>query len=581
MKFPRFRVGYDHSSEKKARQLDDVDVPYLRSRTPGAVARKKDGFLEVITSGSVPYLWALVTLKEGEQFRDNPLNMRVPSKADQLVSSSKYEHIEVNGEASSEASTQCFVGGNYVLRWNVTSVGGGTVWWPSLVCIGSKKAEVLSLSADNKKGANVSFSDVVQLGVHDGLGYGFRASMCATGWDEDLEAYRFVVFGTPFGEYLAYSDNLGLKTNLVCYVGDTKTRRMTAVPIPSADDSQYSFSSMVNCVGRGKLFMLAAPRKPLESDPLITRGMQYPEPPVMLRSADHGQTWTVTDATWLQPYLLYTSEVVAGETVERYARVLSDGTPQTHGCIFMPQCAVASPVGEGRIACVALCTAGAVNTPVTGGADITDAAFRLFISDENGENFQNVPWPPDAWIGPTSKKPAFLGGRTPTPQVSVATSSTLLGNSPVSAGPGSLFFSTYEFDAGAASGQVLRVLSTKDYGATWVLSDPLDVDMINDRFQTSMINDNLAIVTFAVARAVSETSKGEILLMAVRDGVITTYRTTDYFETFKLASKTKVKDLERAPISGIRIHPVYVGAIGSDYPPLINPGYRKEFEPEA
>ena len=569
MKTPKFRSGHDHSAEVKSRVLDAIDVPYLRSRKGDSEVKKKDGFLEVRTGGGTPFLWALVATPEST--KNKPFGYRLTARVGTESSRTQQtDRIGVSGASDGQYPTQVFVGDNYVLRMSTSPASGAC--WPSLVYLGSKATEVLSLSAGNVPKANVSFADVAQflfpnLTEDATAAYmALRPSIVATGWDSSAKAYSFAIFGR----------NESQTNQFLCYVGNTASRRLTPIDVVPAAFGYYRLARCA-CVGKGKLLAAVLPLADLNvpspvvgSNPNRVSSFEYPDVPALLRSDDHGRTWFSEPAPWLQPYLMIYFSYYDGKNM--YADLDDRALPFD---VCAPQNFVATPVGEGRIACVVMCGAGPPGTVVSTSAPAwqnRNSAYRFFLSDNTGKNFVNVPWPADAWYGADTPFAVPPAGYQFLPRVGADLGSGSLQNAPLSAGPGSFFMSVCEYIGNDKTKSSVKVLSTRDYGATWVLSPALPTDA------TNVTADYVQIMNFAVARAVKDGHDGEIYCMSIRDGkTVRVYKTSDYFKTFKLVGKTKIPGL-LANLSILRIHPVYTGAAGTDYPPLIHPGFPKEFE---
>lgn len=580
--FPKYLNGFHGLGRQGADDLDNSEAPYLRKRVQGGAAQaiKKGEFLYVRRLDAeltVPFLWALVP-RSGDSL-NNPRAYVLASNAamrNRFVQQDTRQVVA--GMARNDFNATVFVGDGYVLRLNTaylpTMDGGDVVaWtgvcWPSLAKIGSTAAEVLSLSGGNVAGANVSFADALLMDVARPTdSESTQPNIVAMGWDESVQGYAFGIFKRDGADVEPVPP---APTPLKFFYGDTGARTLTAVTLPAHPGGEEWRSARCWCVGPGQLLALAVPF-----------GMAYPDAPSFLRSSDFGRTWSRTDASELVPYLLRVEDSLGAIDY----RVDQDA-------VCLPWTFVASPLGEGRVA-IAVSGSRLHDAPIpyeVGHDTTTDARWKFFVSGPDGTGFVNKPWPPDSWFGFYQNRdmdipiPARWTPQTP----HLACAHQALQNTQLSCGPGTFFLTASELlgpDPRPVNSyeivQRLRVLSTRDFGDTWTLSDEIPQNFVSP-------HSHYQLATFAVA------SRRTLFLAATfTTGPMRVVRTNRFFSGFALGATTEDEELLSdmadfhffddyfgdvfdPPVSHA-IRPLYIGAAGTPAVPRVHAGYPGDYD---
>lgn len=594
-KFPKNRGGFNGLGRAKAGMLDEVAVPFLRKRVPGAMAIKKGDFLYVETTDDAiddPYLWtALEVDYMGTVFGVGLQTSTLPNQLKkarfwsfQVRTGSPYPFVE----EPFWYPTQLYVGGDYAIRLSRLNyrLFDGDYWsgndtsrvFSYLTWVRPRAAveQVVSMSPDNAEGKDISFIDMPFLDLGS-------SGIFASGWDETAEAYAF---GWT-GRRVPTNNAEAAAPRVECYHGTIATRRVD-LSIVEALTPASTRIFWPWTVAPGTVFMLRLQPQNLAAANAV--GVKV--------SADHGATWATRELPELEPYLFQYTD---GVNVKRWNHPnLSDAD---RAC-FMP-------VGGGRIALVLLCSREPGRT--WNNAEVTGAhpwlntltCWKFFISDENGANFVNRPWPLDAHLGirlsRTGGGSAGIDFSGLHPSVEFAR--TGLGGTPMSAGPGSFFMSVGEWtndspDYAPYNRRALRFLWTTDYGDTWALSDLVPEDAVTPNPQpfNAFGQDSFSIAKVAVAKPFTAKSKSVLYLAGVvpdvesEDGgwVENVYRTDAAFASFKKVAVNRIRDTTLVPPfgtfppPGYMPAPIYVGnkQAPSRFKPLLRPGY-PEFEKPA
>lgn len=563
-----------------ARGLDGSGVGFLKKRVlGGALAEKKGAFLYVsnVQEDEEPVLWYVIT-RDADGLRQYALG--VPTRAPQVKRRRQLRALTAAANFGA-FNLQLYVGGGYLLTADYRHGIGWSDARPrqsfALLPRATDRASttlVASLSEDNTPGAAVLFDDVLQDGAWLlPVAYGADtsavggATLFASGWDAARQAYRFGVHGLWY-------DPVANVAKRRFFVGGTDDRKLVEVASPFAevDSSNWPLRwSSVNIQARqpAALHAVTVPRGPSRlteggSGTVITY-LAYPAPLKALRSADHGATWAFTDLAELTPHLYrrrYTSEIVD----YNYSH---DDTCAAH---------VASPIGGGRMALALVCsklfdhthTPSEASDSTTGGeyAPMT-TKWKFFVSDADGLNYVNKPWPLDdehgiRWPWPPAFESAidFKGWHLTNEQ------GWAVGASQLSAGPGSFFvpICRLESEAPPTAEQLrdapMRMLWTADYGDTWQMSEPLPAELRTVGLEDG---DRLGFpcVSFTVCRGITADDDGLLYAMVVRQGEgAVLWRTDARFSTFEKV-RTLEADLQAAPLFELRANAQNAVFVGS------------------
>ncbi|NDZ11484.1 hypothetical protein C7T35_01440 [Variovorax sp. WS11] len=597
-KFPKNRGGFSGLGRAKAGELDNIEVAFLRKKVPGATAIKKGEFLYVqvdpTTGLDDPYLWTAFEVNYlgnvyafGLQTITAP-NQRTRAKAwgFQVRTGDPYPFVE----EPFWYPAQLYVGDDYALRLsrlNYRLFDEHPFWFGNdtsrlfayLTWVRPREVieQVPSLSPDNAAGKDITFSDKTWLTIN-------ASGAFASGWDAATEGYRFGWTGWRVPE----SSGELAAPEARCYYGSTATRTVSESVVETLNPTNTRIFWPWT-VGHGKVAMLRL--QPEAAVVTNAVGLKV--------TTDHGATWSTQNLPELQDWIFH---YLNGAGDDRWNHVNLSASDR----------ACMSPIGEGRIALVLLCSKEEGRTwtnaevaaaqPYLG--DLT--CWRFFLSDETGANYENVPWPLDASpgirLGREAGGTAGIDFSGLHPAVEFARLG--LGGAPMSAGPGSFFMSVGQWtnasgDYADFDENAVRFLWTTDYGATWALSDLVPDDAIsrnpqpfNPSGQTSF-----SIPKVAVAKPLTPESNGALYieglvpLVPPVDGyqwVQNVYRTDATFSSFKKVATNRLADTSLAapfgtfPPPGYMPGPVYVGnkQANSRFKPLVRPGY-PEFEKPA
>lgn len=565
MNFPKHRNGFTGPGNSAANFLGGYGEVWLRKRRGNAIALNRGGLLETRvdqTGLAAPFLWALAGSYA------NPFGLRLRTVSTQTPTTVVRPAARVvpaglpsAGEFKENAPGGVYVGGGYVLRTSRFESLSGAGFdrlvrcWPVLTQVGQPAAEVASGATTVPPRANISFADAT-VSVHGLNSFRDRGTYpvaFAAGYDPAAQAF---IFGA-FGGVADFEDRT--VRNFVMR-GNTTDRSMTRVETGITGGT----GTHIVATARGRL--------------MGVRGFpaDYPQALTFFRSDDFGQTWSVQEAPEITPYL---------------ARYLLAGSPSycTQEALYAPTVSQLTPIGGGRVALVVI-----GSSVVGGNLDIGDAdptsvipqsmwrktRWKLFISDEEGRNFVNVPWPADAWCGLGI---GFLpsGGVTPA-QMFCLHPGCLFDLDPAthfSAGPGSFFMSVsrIRFGADDVGTQSIQMLWTRDYGATWTLSEDLPEAAVPFPTDTSVSNAYYRPVRAVVTRAATASSAGEVHILTMKNDQLRVHRTTAEFRTFTEVFATELTGAVGDLVLG-KVHGVYVGSAGAGHRPHIHAGFPSLFD---
>lgn len=300
MKFPKLRGLFTAATtvgEAKARALEATDVPYLRSRGPGYTARKRGQFTEVIADEpdvlspvKLGFLW-MVRL-EGATLAGLVTRVRLAkpgaaSQKDQTVlpAAPTPEYWGING-------------GLYVGAGRIAALTEqGTDWGNTQVRASAFTRTVSVRDAPGTSRAWI-YNQV------DGL----ASCMFATGWDDVRKAYRwgFVAKYAPFSAAgLAMSvvtSTTEQPTEAHVYLSDTAGSTPTHIVPPNDGATRVHFGARMYVTGPGQLTGLVFIKAHADFVPPASYALDVRQP-YFLHSADHGETWTQIDASFLSPMI--------------------------------------------------------------------------------------------------------------------------------------------------------------------------------------------------------------------------------------------------------------------------------------
>lgn len=318
-----------------------------------------------------------------------------------------------------------FVGDGYFLclRRNAES----TAARPALINIDDPEAPAVdSRSADNVAGANVFFDVPYLMERTTGAGCLFPSVM-ACGWRDSARRYGFAVFG------ILVDGTSILQSRYVCFVGDTGTRSVRMIDLPTLPDSPYPVlvygdpdrkvyktswwgvetcdyrtyyseaegttldpgPARCYCIAPGHLVTVLMPQERLDVPPDAQGGytihpnrLPAGSAPRLLRSRDFGETWSIESADFL-----IADDPPAPDP-------LFDGTPTQR--VSWQSMFIAAPFGDGRVALAAHGKSlGSFSYEVAENENFASAhrAWRFYVADSHGSGFRNVPWPLDQMRG--------------------------------------------------------------------------------------------------------------------------------------------------------------------------------------
>lgn len=564
--FPKNRGDWSGPGRTMAMRLGDQgDDVWLRSRRFGATARNKGGHL-VVTKDPVvktggPFIWAVVSsFTGGLLYKRFGWGTRKSSTVGPMLRTPGYL----------STGREMVVGGGYVLQlaaavdWEPGSEADPVQkMWLSLIYVGNPAPEVSSLSAENVPGANVSFYEEATLPAriyYQTVGGDVeRPSAFVTGWDPVMEGYGFGFIGREKVTDRQITYDIANRYKVVAYLGNTATRRLTRVELPTTSDFwiNANFNAMPTGPGRVQAIVSKA------------RANTGTEPPSMLRTDDYGRTWTTRDVPELVRFMLRTTGGFAG------------GGPFGYPGFGLTQI---SPLDEAGTCGMIFTGSKEIDRvyddlgppPEYGGQWAGDLVvsyytrFRFFVSDTSGQNWTNKPWPADEWLGPGGISFFFEYQDYDTwskPLLSIDLPATQR-----SAGGGSFYAPVFEYykDRSNTGGsenapQRVRMLYTVNYGNSWALSPYLEAGVI--------MGEGTSVWPIVAKPFVSLEDPGELYVMSItRAGALRIYRTTAVFETFTLVHE-EVVDNYYFENSNSRINGLFVGDTSGSYPARVMAGF--------
>jgi hypothetical protein len=426
-------------------QVDNDLAPFLKRTSPnGGVANKRNGFDETHQGSGSPYLIGGYTvLVEG-----------AASPQELVAALSPEDHIGLtlrwrsyltlpNNDGLMALATHgdryVYVGDNYVMKLLGTFDPPNqpyTQFWPAILRCDGLGDQYLDTDPDRAR-RSTTFINTVRLG--GGLQLFLHSfSLFGSGWHNDEARFRF---GLSCLFWADDEDPMNTKVP-VMFIGNTGDQTMEQVAYPvAAGRNANSFTTSV--VGPGKLRALHT----VEED--ITETMI---PPYVAASDDHGLTWTSYIPTDLLPYV-YVNPAVGGDREYLDSQQLA----------FMSASAVWHYVGDDTS--ILFIPNGYVDGELPSTARFAPMLFKVV-----GTNFERISWPPDEWY--TDKTGLSLDSGTPGYDKVLWTFSPEQNQGQYSVGVGCLHVPVRQ-------GGEIRMLHTRDFGATWEFSPPVPDDIVS------------------------------------------------------------------------------------------------------
>lgn len=435
MKFPD-RPNGATGALVRANEFDQSPTaPFSKTRQGSQVIHKRNGDLLIRKDDNAapppPYLlWSVPWGAESDTLFRCGLD-----PGDAIIE----EAIETTTAVIRSANNGVYVGDGYFLDMCVSYDGStpnvlqGTSF-PRLRSIDNLEGAIVPAESPlNVAGANVALDNVEPLLVAESI-FGFvHPTFCACGWKDETDRYVFCIFG------LLPSESSQYRSKYVVYVGNTATRKLRRVDLPTLPNSAHPLyltgwgvgtpiyetawwgietlyaspagfldndqgPAKLYAVGKGHMLTLLVPQERVEVSRLegtprySTHPLRLPvgSAPHLVRSRDFGETWTVERADFLAADL----PVDTIELPDDYP----DGVDTTYDYSFQPVSwhsgFIAAPMGGGRVAIAAY---GRPAVPPTDDdlalhtrRQAVQRALRFFVSDANGSNFARKPWPMDA-----------------------------------------------------------------------------------------------------------------------------------------------------------------------------------------
>lgn len=421
----------------RANQFDQSPTaPFSKTRQGSQVIHKRNGDLLIRKDDNAapppPYLlWSGPWVQSGAE--SDILRRIGLDPGDAAID----EAIETTTPTVRSANNGVYVGDGYFLNMCVSYDASipNQMWgasFPRLRSIDNLEGAIVPADSElNVAGANVALDNVEPLLVAE-TNYGFvHPTFCACGWKNETDRYVFCIFGLLPSESSRYS------SKYVVYVGNTATRKLRRVDLPTLPDSEHPLylqglfegppfyetawwgvetlyppsaydgvdkgPAKLYAVGKGHMLTLLVPQERVEVGRLegVARYHTYPlhlpagSAPHLVRSRDFGETWTVERAEFLVTDL---PEDTVGLTDE----YPDTGLDVTYDYPFQPVSwhsgFIAAPMGGGRVAIAAYGQPAAPpseesshTTPIA-----VQRALRFFVSDANGGSFVRKPWPMDS-----------------------------------------------------------------------------------------------------------------------------------------------------------------------------------------
>lgn len=438
MKFPD-RPNGATGALVRANQFDQSPTaPFSKTRQGSQVIHKRNGDLLIRKDDNAapppPYLlWSGPWVESGAE--SDILRRIGLDPGDAAID----EAIETTTPAVRSANNGVYVGDGYFLDMCVsydTSTAGLLLGasFPRLRSIDNLEGAIVPAESElNVAGANVALDNVEPLLVAETI-FGFvHPTFCACGWKDETDRYVFCIFGLLPSESSRYS------SKYVAYVGNTATRKLRRVDLPTLPDSAHPLypngpsgapsyetawwgietlsaspagfldndqgPAKLYAVGKGHMLALLVPQERTEVGRIegVAEYSAHPlrlpvgSAPHLVRTRDFGESWTVERAEFLV-------EDMPEDTVELTDDYPGTGSDVIYDYPFQPVSwhsgFIAAPMGGGRVAIAAY---GRPAVPPTDEdlalhtrRQAVQRALRFFVSDANGENFVRKDWPMDS-----------------------------------------------------------------------------------------------------------------------------------------------------------------------------------------
>lgn len=302
MKFPKLignltpgaAIGFS-----QAKALQNTGAPFLTASAPGVTTRTKNGFTEVETTEAAdlatPYIWAM---HSGNTTATAKVNVSVPGGYTKRLGFGK--PLKVSGTLGYYGPLSTSDDHRYAGRG--LYVGAGKIALPKFFDDSSQGPIPLTvygaLTSATSRAESTAFY----------VGGSTMRSLFATGWDTTAGDWRWgfstraINFEVPgvSGYPSNYARDLSpWEARTEVHVGSVRGE-FTSTFIPGGPANRMQFCSGAFCVGPGKLAALTT-----VIDYVNPTGVSVVahEGPHLALSNDHGLTWSVSTASWLNPYV--------------------------------------------------------------------------------------------------------------------------------------------------------------------------------------------------------------------------------------------------------------------------------------
>jgi hypothetical protein len=543
-------LGQAHSA---ARTIEGIDVPYMKSLRPdGSIARKSGEFMtldrkRVDEVKVTTYLWGDVVLDGGFLTASfGPQFGKAKAHA--------YGTVITDSTYTLPNSFYLYAGDGYL--WRLACRDDYSGFWPVLVreTLGNEFAP----NAANA-GKSISFFSTALLEGGADIDQAARGiSLVASG--HDGSAYRVGFSGMyeydpPTAVLASGGPSNGVT---VGYNYKTETRAWFTNTGDFSINASWTFDAplaeretgpaRIQHAGPGRLLALQTyPEQVASLDyqagPANYQGtLKTQLVPRILRSTNHGSTWSAIEATFLTPYIEAADAInQTGFPGDRwnYDLLVSYNRPGWNNSQLVTMARAARFIYCGSDTVLLI-----VPQCWLGGADF---ATLLFRSTDGGESFARIAWPPDDWTDIWPNVPSFEG---------------MFFNACWSLGAGHAFVPVEGDDL------KVRALYTQDYGTTWSLSSEVPDEYLLEftkAFFVTPIRPGVGLVPKldVIARRITWAQVGKNFASLLPIGSV--------------AVGSAVQPPEEDSIGYAGRFFAYVGDTTGTYPRRINPAYPTEF----
>lgn len=459
------------------RALRNTDAPFLTASGPGFIARKSGQFSSVETlaadaPSAEPYLWHAYSPVNAVPIADVKMAVVDPKKGKRKL------------------LTGAFAEGDYISTAGLY-VGGGRI----------AMARFWNLAGPWAFASTTSIASRTETATERSLNV--VRSLFATGFDGTRGGWAWGLSMRMFADNVPGSDGLNSQSMpllaRLCIVGGSES----LVTLPHEGGNRFEFSTGLYCAGPGHLVGLVTVFDKYHTEPtgdpfdpvklVVDRVWPY-----IVRSADHGLTWTREEASPLIPYLF--DQVYSGGLTSTY----SDGRLEFAQVREMGLQSFFQYVGEGK----SLLFLRSARTGWSE-ADVGTTVNLCFLYDATTGSLSPLTWPFDTSahvpIRAFSAPLLFDGVSPPTDTHCTRPASYCFG-------PGCCAVFVND-------GATTRLRITRDFGASW---EEVSVGT----------HDTFAFVTVKPYRNPEE--PGRILFLERRSGGTDCYVTDGNFNAFTL-----------------------------------------------